>query len=455
MKPKGKLQKLLRGELDLTRVGFFDPMLFDTQDHHMLLSESFKLRETQTCFPPAISQPELGAIKATKSRLVQLDPPTTVPLTAETERTVLALFKVLRVFSVREDACLYTLSLFARLLALSAAPTEVVALFANDREKVALLLAVFRAFPNNPAVAHVAAKTLALCALVAAEPQEQLLDTFCAQLEKKFAAPAVFALKILFRKPELLRSFVQKNQLGKLVALANPKQKRSAQTVYTALHCLLLLALHKKFAHLLLRTEAPVFAVQTLRLNAREKVRRAALLFLGVLLRSELFDRVLFAAGLFAVVEDLAAEQFQDADLVAELARVALLLTKKKERLSAFEHFLFQLDAGTFVWDNSHSEPFLELHAAKFDCSVFGRLFALVDAEDPRTAAIAAHDLGVLAKVAKHNDLAQLNHLVKTFAVKEKLMDLTEKEVSEAVKQEALKALQNILLNNLLEFSLL
>ena len=103
------------------------------------------------------------------------------------------------------------------------------------------------------------------------------------------------------------------------------------------------------------------------------------------------------------VCENLAHRGFEDAELVDNLEQLAKGLAKRRVVASSWERYLTEVRSGSLDWSPSHTdEGFWRNECSKLtdnNCFVLRNLIAMMSSRDvdPRTLAVACHDVGEFA----------------------------------------------------------
>jgi len=103
------------------------------------------------------------------------------------------------------------------------------------------------------------------------------------------------------------------------------------------------------------------------------------------------------------VCENLAHRGFEDAELVDNLEQLAKGLAKRRVIASSWERYLTEVRSGSLDWSPSHTdEGFWRNECSKLtdnNCFVLRNLIAMMSSRDvdPRTLAVACHDVGEFA----------------------------------------------------------
>jgi len=186
--------------------------------------------------------------------------------------------------------------------------------------------------------------------------------------------------------------------------------------------------------------------VGALKKIAREKLTRIGLKIFRNLCRYDECVALMIDSNIIAF---LAAEQkkpISDEKMKENIAFLLDVMERNYRIFSSYEKFLRELETERLAFGPCHTEKFWKEHFKKTEADDFRAVRALVrllDSPDEATRAVACFDVGEFARLYPFSKL-----VLDKIDGKNKLMRMVEKE-SDAVREQALVALQKLMINNL------
>jgi V-type H+-transporting ATPase subunit H len=259
---------------------------------------------------------------------------------------------------------------------------------------------------------------------------------------------AARALQTVLRVPEYRTIFADgaegRDALAMVASLLRAKDS-SAQLLYHLLYSMWLLSFDADILPRLGPHLVPP-ACALVRRAAKEKVLRLALALLRNLLDSGSNNRDMIILGLLKALRLLAPRQWDDTDIAADVAHLVETLADDEHELSSLETYRKEVISGELEWSPVHrSVTFWRENISKFGDNNFQLPVLLVtlltESHDPRTLAIACHDLGEF--VLNHSSGREVAHRLK---IKTRVMSFLQHE-DPSVRKEALLAVQKMLVS--------
>mmetsp|Transcript_74473 Transcript_74473/g.130186 ORF Transcript_74473/g.130186 Transcript_74473/m.130186 type:complete len:445 (-) Transcript_74473:171-1505(-) len=179
-----------------------------------------------------------------------------------------------------------------------------------------------------------------------------------------------------------------------------------------------------------------------------EKVIRISLTVLKNFLSSKALCEEIVKEGLLEPVASLEYEKWRDPELYDEIQSVVSKINAEVKDLSSFDRYEEELKSGVLSWGYLHTSKFWAENITKFDTDGFRAiktLAACLEATDPKTLAVACHDIGEFVSLhpAGKKVVAGLPD------VKSKVMTFMANDSKDyrEVRREALLCCQKIMLN--------
>jgi len=252
---------------------------------------------------------------------------------------------------------------------------------------------------------------------------------------------ALLSLKALLKNPDLHLAFEVEQTVQPLTAILK-RETKNMQPLYLAGFCVWLLTFNVEMDGVLHNAGVVAALTGVLKVVVREKVVRIALATLTNLLGRSHFTEEMVGVDLHRLAPQLAQRKWKDADIVADVARLVDVLTRRINELSSFELYVAELQAGALRRSPVHNEKFWRTNALKFEDNNFvlvKSLIAQLDSDKEDALEMACYDLGEFARF--HPDGKRV---IAKFDGKTKLMALmTHRDA--AVAKAALLAVQKVL----------
>lgn len=232
------------------------------------------------------------------------------------------------------------------------------------------------------------------------------VDWLCGQLRHPAHASrspptAVHALAVLLRESSARALFVRADGVRLLAPLISPaSSQQHMQLLYETILCVWLLTFYDPAVESIAGTRIVPRLVDVSKGSTKEKVVRVAVLSLKNLLKKggTLGDSMV-ELGLPKVVQSLKQQAWTDEDLKDALGVLEAGLKANIVVLSSFDKYKQEVLSGSLDWTPMHKDPaFWRGNITRFeenDFQVLRVLVTLMDtSKEPRTLAVAAHDLG-------------------------------------------------------------
>jgi len=201
------------------------------------------------------------------------------------------------------------------------------------------------------------------------------------------------ALKVLLRASVRIQElFAEQDGLRTLAGLLT-KETQNAQLLYLVGFNIWLLSYNKDIAAKLKDVGVIGKLVAVVRVNVMEKVIRICFSTLRNFLdhKVDAFDEEMIGHGLPAVVDTLSRRKFKDADVSADMGRIADVLAETMRNMSTFDKYAVEVQSGALSWTNpAHkSEIFWRENIGQFENGAgprFGLVAALLKWAAPHPA---------------------------------------------------------------------
>eukprot|EP00270_Netrium_digitus_P002987 TRINITY_DN1338_c0_g1_i3.p1 TRINITY_DN1338_c0_g1~~TRINITY_DN1338_c0_g1_i3.p1 ORF type:complete len:478 (-),score=155.16 TRINITY_DN1338_c0_g1_i3:309-1694(-) len=289
------------------------------------------------------------------------------------------------------------------------------------------------------------------------ESTENLLGEFigwlCEQLRyplhpTKAVGTAVSSLSILLRETAVRDKFVKMDGVKLLEPIITPvSAQANMQMVYETVLCVWLLSFYDPAVAAMKNTRILQRVVEVVKSSSKEKVVRVSILTLKNLLgKGQGFGEALVEVGFPKVVQTLKLQAWTDDDLKDALDKLEEGLRLNIKVQSSFDVYKKEVLSGNLDWTPMHKDAaFWRENFARFEESDFQVLRVLVtlleNSRDPRTLAVACHDLGQFIAVHPSGRFVVLD-----MKAKERVMELMGHKDAEVQKQ-ALLCCQKLLLS--------
>ncbi|CAI5474265.1 unnamed protein product [Closterium sp. Yama58-4] len=218
------------------------------------------------------------------------------------------------------------------------------------------------------------------------------------------------------------------------------------QLLYEAVLCLWLLSFHEPSLEAIRQARVLPRLIDVAKSSAKEKIVRVAVLTLSNLMTRGHLGASMVELGLPKVVQSLKLHAWHDEDLKEALEALDVGLRHNLRVMSSFDKYRQEVLSGSLDWTPMHKDAAFwrenVMHFEDNDFQVLRALVALLDtSHEPRTLAVACHDLGQF--ITYHPAGRGVAHDMKG---KERVLRLLDNADPE-VRKQALLAVQKLLLS--------
>lgn len=296
--------------------------------------------------------------------------------------------------------------------------------------------------------------TFAVAAPMGQTETEKLTDWLAVQLcapTEGAIEPVVMSLSGILRLEQYrFALFKKKGAVAGLLNVLN--QSPNFQMQYEVLFCLWLLTFNKRIATVIQKQDRIISPIiKALKAETPKKVVRMSVAVLRNLADNDTEEkenlRAMVSGRGPAMVIEQAARPLDDQDLTDDLEYLRDKLQATVEDMTTFALYAAELRNGILEWGPTHtSATFWSENADKLNENNYEHLRNLLSiletAEDATSTAIAAHDVGEYVRVCPGG-----KKIIEKLNGKHSLMNLVGSD-NERVRQEALLAVQKLMLNN-------
>lgn len=186
--------------------------------------------------------------------------------------------------------------------------------------------------------------------------------------------------------------------------------------------------------------------MSSLKKIAREKLTRIGLKIFKNLCKYDECISLMIDNNIIGFLQSEQKKPINDEKVKENIAYLLDIMEKNYKIFSSYEKFLRELDTERLTFGPCHTEKFWKEHFKKTESEDFRAIKSLVkmlDSDDETTKSVACFDVGEFARLYPFSKL-----VLEKVDGKTKLMKMVEKE-SDSVREQALVALQKLMINNL------
>ncbi|KAF1318525.1 V-type proton atpase subunit h, partial [Globisporangium splendens] len=256
---------------------------------------------------------------------------------------------------------------------------------------------------------------------------------------------AVASMMVLLRHQKSRNVFVKQGGVAPVAELLKSSQNR-AQLAYELTFILWTLSFSDEAIEKFATTGVLGLLIQQVSAAPREKVVRVALETLQNLLGklSGYFNERMIDGGLLKILNNMRERKWTDDDITKSIQSIRDVLIREYKELNTMERYEKELRTGNLNWGLLHTDKFWKENFMAFENKEFELIRLLIDlleADDPKTVAVALFDLGEFVRFYPNG-----KHIVKRLGAKKVAMKLMTHENPEVQKQ-ALQCISKMMVN--------
>lgn len=222
------------------------------------------------------------------------------------------------------------------------------------------------------------------------------------------------------------------------------KHTQPIQVLYEISFCLWLLSFSKDCTTYFHNENIVARLHDILKNKKKEKVIRVVLSTLRNLMKWKTFVNDMVQVGIIKTLMNLDKRNFEDKDIKELLTEMLGTLESRIDEMSSFDEYRQEVLSGHLEWSPVHtSEKFWKESMGKIEennYAILRQLVKLLDSDDPKTLAIACHDLG---QYVQYNPKGK--QVLNSIGGKTKVIKFMEHS-DEEVKKQALLCVQKIMI---------
>ncbi|KAL4470236.1 hypothetical protein ABPG74_011847 [Tetrahymena malaccensis] len=259
----------------------------------------------------------------------------------------------------------------------------------------------------------------------------------------------ITCLSFILKQAHLVNKFIDNRGQERIYQILK-KNKNDLQIMYYTLLVLWLLSFCEKSIDSFLQPNLRFISsmVEIIQKLSREKLIRVAFQCLKNLAeKSQQCIEVMVDCDLLKLCETLLKGNIKDKEVVDDVTFLGEILEKNIKILTSFEKYIKEINLQQLEWSPVHTEKFWKENVKKFDENdyhLIKKLCDLLDSDIPKNVAIACYDIGEFCRFHPfgRNIIESLN---KKNVIMQKARD---QKVDSSVRENALLALQKIMLHN-------
>eukprot|EP00475_Leptophrys_vorax_P010104 TRINITY_DN16783_c0_g1_i1.p1 TRINITY_DN16783_c0_g1~~TRINITY_DN16783_c0_g1_i1.p1 ORF type:complete len:453 (+),score=36.40 TRINITY_DN16783_c0_g1_i1:112-1470(+) len=258
---------------------------------------------------------------------------------------------------------------------------------------------------------------------------------------------AISALAVTLRDTSARTIFAKADGVRLLLPhIAPVASQQQMQLLYESVLCLWLLSFHEPSIEAIRGARVLPRLIEVAKSSAKEKIVRVAVLTLLNLMARGHMGASMVELGLPKVVQSLKMHAWHDEDLKEALEGLDAGLRHNLRVMSSFDKYRQEVLSGQLEWTPMHKDAAFWreniMHFEDNDFQVLRALVSLLDSShEPRTLAVACHDLGQF--ISAHPAGRGVAHDMKAKDRVLRLLDHSDGEV----RKQALLAVQKLLLS--------